>query len=239
MITHPLWIDCKLCAAVRMVCEEKRREGGFFFFFCSFCSRLILLGPLGSTLPRLQTFSSNPSEKHRQVPTIYLPWNRLTRPVSGNWSLNRSDSSFFHTIWAHTAQRDFSFLFSRFLISFFCSLSLSLLCMIQCGCRAESFIAVLCLTKWNLCVSSLTGKKQPWTRSFSLVDNLILSSLGRLQFLQETVLRKEGKKKDKYRWKKKKKDGRGREKNPHTWKHFLKNGHQTISSIWERGGGWL
>lgn len=179
MITHPLWIDCKLCAAVRMVCEEKRREGGFFFFsppFCSFCSRLILLvgeaGPLGSTLPRLQTFSSNPSEKHRQVPTIYLPWNRLTRPVSGNWSLNRSDSSFFIQ-YEHTQHKETSLSFSLAFSSLSCSLSLSLLCMIQYGCRAESFIAVLCLTKWNLCVSSLTGKKQPWTWSLSLLSIIL------------------------------------------------------------------
>ncbi len=176
MITHPLWIDCKLCTAVRMVCEEKDGRGVFFLLFVLFCSRLILpvggASPLGSTLPRRQTFSSNPSEKHRQVPTIYLPWNRLTHPVSGNWSLNRSDSSFFIQ-YEHTQHKETSLSFSLAFSSLSCSLSLSLLCMIQCGCRAESFIAVLCPAEsWQngICVWVLwLGKKQPWTRSLSLL----------------------------------------------------------------------
>lgn len=31
MITHPLQIDCKLCAAVRMVCEQRKDRRGVFF----------------------------------------------------------------------------------------------------------------------------------------------------------------------------------------------------------------
>ncbi len=63
------------------------------------------------------------------------------------------------------------------------------------------------LTKWNLCVSSVTRKKTALDQiSFSLVDNLILSSLDQLRFIQEK--RRDGKK-DKYRGEKRTWPSRG------------------------------